>query len=364
MSAPRELPCKEVSGLLVFYSCGETSEQETELIEAHLATCATCAAQLAEERGLHESLMEALQASEQSDTGGILLSQCRSELAEALDDLSAPPLQERWRPFGWLRRWMALRPVLSGSLLVLFGAALGAQLLPWISSRLEPASSGLTVNVSPAAKFTDEQLANMAVAGINLAPTPGGPPGSVQLRVRTEEPLVLSGSVDDPDLRRVLTYVVENGEQTDPGVRLDCLEALRARASDADVRRALLFAARKDQNPAVRMKALESLSDAVSDKAVRETLVDALEHDANPGVRVEAVNLLVRSLEQTVPDASENSGPALAPEGIESPLDPAMKRMVRALEELQRNDPNRYVRLRSAAALRQIGPHEVQRGVQ
>jgi hypothetical protein len=79
---------------------------------------------------------------------------------------------------------------------------------------------------------------------------------------------------------------------------------------------------------------------------------------------VEAVNLLVRSLEQTVPDASGNSEPALAPEGIENPLDPAMKRMVRALEELQRNDPNRYVRLRSAAALRQIGPHEVQRGVQ
>ena len=158
MSAPRELPCKEVSGLLVFYSCGETSEQETELIEAHLATCATCAAQLAEERGLHESLMEALQASEQSDTGGILLSQCRSELAEALDDLSAPPLQERWRPFGWLRRWMALRPVLSGSLLVLFGAALGAQLLPWISSRLEPASSGLV----PAGTFRPPRNSRMS----------------------------------------------------------------------------------------------------------------------------------------------------------------------------------------------------------
>jgi acetyl-CoA acyltransferase len=30
------------------------------------------------------------------------------------------------------------------------------------------------------------------------------------------------------------------------------------------------------------------------------------------------------------------------------------------LQELQRRDPNRYVRLRSAAALRQIGPREVQ----
>jgi hypothetical protein len=360
MIAPQQFQCKEVAALLVFYACGETSEPETALIETHLAACAACAAQLAEERGLHESLMRALEVSEQIDTGGILLSQCRSELAEALDDLSAPPFEERWQPFGWLRRWMALRPVLSGALLVLFGAGLGTQLLPMISARLDSASNTQTVNVSPSARFTDDQLAKMAVAGINFAPTSDGAPGTLQVHVRTEEPLVISGSVDDPDLRRVLTYVVENGDQTDTGVRLDCLEALRARNADLDVRRALLFAARKDQNPAVRMKALESLRDAVADKAVRETLIDALEHDANPGVRVEAVNLLVRSLEPGALDASANTEPALAPDGAERPLDPSMEHVVRTLQELQRNDPNRYVRLRSAAALRQIGTREVQ----
>jgi hypothetical protein len=360
MSAPQPFQCKDAAALLVFYACGETSEQENALIGTHLAACAACAAQLAEERGLHESLMEALQASEQIDTGGVLLSQCRSELAEALDDLSAPPLEERWQPFGWLRRWMAFRPVLSGALLVLLGAGLGTQLLPWISARLDSSSNTQTVNVSPSTRFTDDQLAKMAVAGINLTPTTEGVPGTLQVHVRTEEPLVLSGSVDDPDLRRVLTYVVENGDQTDAGVRLDCLEALRARNADLDVRRALLFAARKDQNPAVRMKALESLRDAVADKAVRETLIDALEHDANPGVRVEAVNLLVRSLEPGAPDASDNAAPAVAPEGFDGPLDPSMERVVRTLQDLQRNDPNRYVRLRSAAALRQIGPRELQ----
>jgi hypothetical protein len=361
MSAPRPFQCKEAAALLVFYACGETSEQENALIGTHLGACAACAAQLAEERGLHESLMEALQASEHMDTGGVLLAQCRSELAEALDDLSAPPFKERWQPFGWLRRSMALRPVLSGALLVLFGAGLGMQVLPWISARLDSSSNGQTVSVSPAARFTDDQLRKMAVAGINLSPTTEGVPGTLQVRVRTEEPLVLSGSVDDPDLRRVLTYVVENGDQTDAGVRLDCLEALRARNADLDVRRALLFAARKDQNPAVRMKALESLREAVTDKAVRETLIDALEHDANPGVRVEAVNLLVRSLEPGAPDP-ENAAPAPAPEGIDHPLDPdpSMEHVIRALQDLQRNDPNRYVRLRSAAALRQIGPRELQ----
>jgi hypothetical protein len=360
MSATQQFQCREAASLLVFYACGETSEQETALIETHLAACSACAAQLAEERGLHESLMEALQASEQIDTGGILLSQCRSELAEALDDLSAPPLQERWQPFGWLRRSMAMHPALNGALLVLFGVALGTQLLPWISTRLNTNSTGQTVNVSPGERLTEDQLSKMAVAGVSWASPSDGAPGTLQVHMRTEEPLVLSGSVDDPDLRRVLTYVVENGDQTDAGVRLDCLEALRARNADLDVRRALLFAARKDQNPAVRMKALESLRDAVADQAVRETLIDALEHDANPGVRVEAVNLLVRSLEPAAMDASNNAEPALAPEGVDRPLDPSMEHVVRTLQELQRSDPNRYVRLRSAAALRQIGPREIQ----
>jgi hypothetical protein len=360
MSAPQPLHCSEVAGLLVFYSCGETSEHENGLIETHLAVCSACAVQLAEEYGLHKSLMEALQASEQSDAGGILLSQCRSELAEALDDLSAPPLQERWQPLGWLRRSMAMHPVLNGALLVLVGVALGAQLLPWISARLDSNSSGQTVNVSPSRRFTQDQLSKMAVAGINLAPSSDGAPGTLQVHVRTEEPLVLSGSVDDPDLRSVLTYVLENGDQTDAGVRMDCLDALRARNADLDVRRALLFAARKDQNPAVRMKALESLRDAAADQAVRETLIDALEHDANPGVRVEAVNLLVRSLERDALDASNRVEPAIAPEGVERPLDPSMEHVVRTLQELQRSDPNNYVRLRSAAALRQIGTRDVQ----
>jgi HEAT repeat protein len=37
-----------------------------------------------------------------------------------------------------------------------------------------------------------------------------------------------------------------------------------------------------------------------------------------------------------------------------------VERVVRALEDLERRDPNRYVRLRSAAALRQIGTRDVQ----
>src|SRR5712692_6781875 len=301
--------CKDVAPLLVFYACDEVSEKEGKQIEAHIAICETCAAQLAEESHLQKAMVAALQPADELDSSGILLSQCRSELAEALDDLSAPPIQEHWRPFGWLRRWMALRPAWSGALLVLFGVLIGAQVLPWLHDGNNGNANGQAMNVMAKPRITDDQLSKMVVGGINFSPSTGSGSPDVQVQLSAEQPLVLTGSVDDTDMRHVLTYVVENGERFDAGVRLDCLEALKAAARDQQVRQALIVAARKDQNPAVRMKALESLRDAASDDDVRQALLDALQHDANPGVRVEAVNVLVGSLqhresEETAPETA------------------------------------------------------------
>ncbi len=357
MSAPhKNTRCSDIAPLLVFYTCEEVDAAERSSIETHLAGCSTCAAQLAEEKALNIAFADALQPSEQLDASGILLSQCRSELAELLDDLSAPPVREHWMPFGWVRRWMALRPAWSAAAMVLFGVVLGTQILQWIPSRNGNNPTGPAVNILARPQITDDQLSKMSVAGINFAPGQDAVPGTVQLQLRAEQPLVLSGSLDDTDVRRVLTYVAENGDRFDPGVRLDCLEALKSRASDSEVRHAVLTAVRKDHNPAVRMKAIELLRDSAGDQAVRQALLEALDHDANPGVRVEAVNLLVRTLENS---SSAVSLSPSAPGEDSIPPDPSVARVIQTLEDLQRHDPNRYVRLRSAAALRQIGPHEL-----
>jgi hypothetical protein len=348
--------CSEIAPLLVFYACDEVEPAEREHIDAHLAVCASCAAQLTEERQMQTALVSTFQPADQLDPSGALLAQCRSELSELLDDLSAPPLREHWMPFGWMRRWMALRPAWSAAVLILLGLAVGTQVALWIPGR-DGGSTGFgggqAMNVKAAAPLTNEDLSKMAVAGINFAPGADASSGTVQLQVRTEQPFVLSGSVDDSEVRRVLTYVVANGERFDPGVRLDCLDALKSHTGDEEVRHALLSAARKDHNAAVRMKALEALRDSSGEDSVRDTLLEALQHDANPGVRVEAVNLLVRSLE-----GADLSG--MEANAAEIPADPSVDRVIRALEGLQHRDPNPYVRLRSAAALRQIGPREAQ----
>jgi len=356
----KSLSCKDVAPLLIFYACDEVSDKERQQIDAHVANCADCAAQLAEASGLQEVMAAAPQSADELDSSGILLAQCRSELAESLDDLSAPPIEEHWRPFGWLRRSMALRPAWSGALLVIFGALVGTQILPWMQNGNN--NNGQAMNVTAKAPLTPEQLEKMTFSGISFLPSSDSGSPDVQVQLSAEQPLVLNGNVQDSDMRRVLTYVVANGARFDAGVRLDCLEALRTVSRDLQVRQALLAAARKDQNPAVRMKALESLRDSATDDDVRQALLDALEHDVNPGVRVEAVNVLVGSLQPGEPEGLtpevNDSAPSVNPGRAAE--DQSVERVIRALEQLQRRDPSRYVRLRSAAALRQIGPREVQ----
>src|SRR2546421_1825274 len=359
----KSLSCKDIAPLLVFYACEEVSDKERKQIEGHIAKCEACAALLAEENHLQEAMAAALQPANELDASGILLSQCRSELAEALDDLSAPPIQEHWRPFGWLRRWMALRPAWSGALLVLFGIVVGTQVVPWLQNGRNGDANSQAMNVTAKRPLTPDQLSKITFSGVNFSPSSEAGAPNVQVHLNAEQPMVLSGNVEDnSDIRGVLTYVVENGERFDAGVRLDCLEALKAAARDQQVRRALIAAARQGQKPAVRLKGLESLRVAASDDDVRQTLLDALEKDANPGVRVEAVNMLVGSLqhgdtEEMAPEPSTPTTPAFAGRPDD---DPSLERVVRALEQLQHRDPSRYVRLRSAAALRQIGPREVQ----
>jgi hypothetical protein len=359
-SAGQLKTCIEIAPLLVFYACDEVSAAERSAIEAHLLICHDCREQLAEEQAFQEAVAAMPQAAENMDNTSALLAQFRSELSEKLDDLATPPVKEKAPAFLWLRRWMALHPAWSGALMVLFGLLMGVETTQFLSGRNDANGLDHVVNVRPEPRLTDDQLSKMVVAGVNLSPSVGSEAQNVRLQLSAEQPVVLSGSLDDTDVRQVLTYVVENGDRFDSDVRLDCLDALKLRAKDLQVRDALLAAARRDRNPAVRLKALESLRDATSDQTVRDTLLQALQQDSNPGVRVEAVNLLVRSLDAMTPQLaplpvlgkSPSPENQLAAPGL--PVDESLANVIRALENLQRKDPSRYVRLRSSAALREI----------
>jgi hypothetical protein len=363
MSGETPSVCKDVAELLVFYTCGEVNDQERATIEKHLASCAGCKAQLADELEFQNVFRSLPEAAEELDPSGILLGQCRNELAERLDEIEHPRVKEV-RGLGWLRRWMGLHPLWSAATLVLLGLVGGVESTQWFTGR-DNANALDVVSVRPSGPhLTEDQLSKMAVAGVNFMPSANNA-GSKTVRVQlsAEQPVELSGSVEDTDVRSVLTYVVRNGERFDSGVRLDCLDALKTHAEDSQVRAALLAAARRDQNPAVRLKALEALRETTANAEVREMLLQTLQHDANPGVRVEAVNLLVRSIEVGPGGVVVTTGGSEIPEmphtdivqtSAGSSESDSMQYVIRALEELQHKDPSRYVRMRSAAALREI----------
>jgi HEAT repeats len=364
MNAPgQKKTCAEIAALLVFYVCEEVNEQERAEIEHHLRQCEGCRAQLAEEREFREAIVSVPLAADELDAAGIVLSQCRSELLEELDDLEHPAAKEKVRRFGWLRGWMVLHPAWSAASLLLLGLVVGTQYSQWSRTRNDDGDQGQVVNVRPSSQLTDDQLSKMSVAGINFTPSPYSGSKNVRVRLNAEQPIELNGNMDDSNVRRVVTFVVKNGDRFDSGVRLDCLDALKTRAEDSEVRSTLLAAARNDQNPAVRLKALEALRNAGIDSTVRHVLLESLRHDSNPGVRVEAVNLLIRSLQEvpgetvlTLPE-TPNSEPASGPMvqiSTQGTDDGSIETVIRALENLQHNDPSRYVRLRSAAALREI----------
>ncbi len=363
----KQVGCEEVTALLVFYVCDEVTEKERRQIDAHFLACQSCTTHLSAEKQFQDAITNASQSAAEIDAAGVLLAQCRSELAESLDDLSAPPLIEHWQPFGWARRWMALRPAWSAALLMLIGVLVGAQAIPYLrSAREDSGGNTAAVNVNARPALTKDQLSRMSLSAISYTPNSGSGAANVQLQLNAEQPLVISGSPDDRDIREFLTYVIGNAGRYDAGARLDGLEALKTSAHDEQVRSALLSVARNDQNAAVRMKALESLRDADDEEDVRDALLEAVQDDSNPGVRVQAVDLLVGTLRHNAggfpviaPDTSAplSRVPAVAPA---APLDAdeSVERVIQVLQKLQKRDPNRYVRLRSAAALRQIGPRE------
>ncbi len=336
--APQETrACEDFERLLVFYAWEELEATERTAVEEHVGKCTACAAALARELRLRQGLPGTEHPAGQLDAAGALLAQCRSELAEALDDAAGAPARPSlwglWHPTSWF----VFRPALSAALLVMLGVALGSLAPQWYRSRTSsPQGKPLVVSASP--RLSDQDLQTMGIAGINWLPDSGSGSPSVELHLTAEKPLVVQGSLDDSDVKRVLTFVMLNDQRFDSGVRLDSVDVLRTRSADHDIRQALCAAARKDSNPGVRLKALEALRGFEQDDAVRQTLLDILERDANPGLRVEAINAL-RVL-------ADKDGPLND------------RRVVEVLRDRMQKDPNNYVRMQSAAAFRQLGPRE------
>ncbi|MGA8220998.1 MAG: HEAT repeat domain-containing protein [Candidatus Acidiferrales bacterium] len=336
-------PCAEIEPALVLLAAGELNPAEQADVAGHLAHCPRCTQAFEQQQE-----MLALLAEHRAEPDAALLASCRAALEDALD---------REEDRGSLRRlvgailpsgWLAPRPAWSAAILLLMGFSVG-MLAPRMLHQPVAASPGLTATATattptnttenpaePASPSID--LHSAQVAGINVLPTGENEPPQVEVRLRAQLPVNVRGTVNNDEVKSVLINVLRNNERFDPDDRLIAVDLLRARNNDSEVRSALCYAVHTDHNAAVRLKALEALNGAEPQDIIRQTLLDALVDDQNPGVRVEAINALrgMAAKGQVVSD----------------------DHMLAVLHERMKKDPNTYIRIQSAAAIRDLGPRE------
>jgi HEAT repeats/Putative zinc-finger len=341
--------CEEFEPRLILFAAGELDASEMAEVSDHLLHCAGCNQAMTQENEMH-----ALLAANHREPDASLLASCRATLDDALDQ------QEE---HGWLRRtigallpssWISPRPAWSAALLLAIGFSVGVLGPRLLKRPVAPSSHGsLTasnisapqlsetmpdVTPSSSSSLSSLDLHSADVAGINVFPASDNEPPRVQLQMRAQQPFMVSGTVNDDDVKRVLMYVLHNNQRFDPDVRLDAVDLLRTRNNDPDVRSALCQAVHTDHNAAVRLKALEALNGAEPQDIIRQTLLDALVDDQNPGVRVEAINALRDMAAKGQVDADDH--------------------MLAILRERMKKDPSTYIRLQSAAVIRDLGPRQ------
>jgi hypothetical protein len=333
--------CEEIEQLAVLYACDELDPAVRVAVNAHTSHCPICSAAVSREARLHQEIASFDQPADSLDLSGLLLAQCRSELAEALDDQQARANQPGWRavfsPLAWwtvLRDTLVYHPAMSMAALVVVGFLAGVAGQRMRVAPAAPARPVMTASSTP--KVTDQQLQSAGSANVAWVTPSGSRTPTVQVQFMSQAPMNIVGPPDDADVQRALTYVLANGRRFDSTARMDSLDVLRTRCADPEVRHAVCAAALSDPYPGVRIKALQALQGFEQDSTVQQTMIEALQSDDNPSVRVEAINLLINSLR-----AGSSSGA----------VDP---NIVAALRDRLRNDPNNYIRLQSAAALRQL----------
>jgi hypothetical protein len=335
--------CDEWRPQLILLAAGDEIDivQQSELA-GHMAHCSHCRSALESERELLAMLGE---HRVEPDAG--LLASCRASLEDALD---------REEEGGWLGRkigallpadWLSPRPAWSAALLVMIGFSVGMfgpRLLrhPVVSAPPAQLAAGSAADssvvesaVAPSASSQTFDLHTADVAGINVLPAEGNDPPQVELQMRARQPVTVRGTVDDGNVKSVLLYVLRNNQRFGPDVRLNAVDLLSTRSGDPEVRSALNRVVETDRDPAVRLKALDALNGAAPREMVRNTLLGALEDDQDSDIRVEAIDSLRRLAE---------SGQIASDDGV-----------LAVLRDRMGHDSNPYIRLQSAAAIRDLG---------
>jgi hypothetical protein len=288
------MTCEEARKNLPLFLYGELSFDEEEQVEVHVDECAACRLALAREKALFGALDGAEMVPPPE-----LLEESRAELRRRLGlagrTMRAPGIWDKFREGFTVR----------------FHFAPG---------------------IAQVAGAPNSFLGNWHSAGVLAEPTTSRvryveplAPGRVQIVIDETHQRVLSGSVDDQAIQRLLLTAAK--DQSDAGLRVESVDLLKNNSQSAEIRTALVYALEHDSNAGVRLKALDGLKQFADDPNTRQALTQVLLTDDNPGVRTQVIDLLVQRHTEA---------------------------MVGVLQELMEKEDNGYIRMRCQKVLQEM----------
>jgi hypothetical protein len=303
--------CEKVREQLSMLLYGELSFDEEEAVDAHLGGCAECRTALEQERELHAAFDGV-----EIEPPAPVLWDARQSLRERIAAEHAPPSARRT---GWWDRLLGgpwLRP--AGALALLTLGFLGARVAPDLGLGF----TGMSM-VDPGAQ--------------RVRSVEPGPNGGIQIVLDETRQRVISGGLDDQNIRVLLLSAAK--DPSDPGLRYETVGILNDRAQASEVRDTLIYALEHDENAGVRLKAMDGLKPFVRQPEVRKALAGVLLSDGNPGMRTQAIDLLTQGVGESTGNTTGNA------------LD---RDMIGTLQELMNRENNAYVRQRSQRVLQLV----------
>jgi anti-sigma factor RsiW len=307
------MTCEDARKNLALFLYGELSFEEEELVELHIDECRECRAELEREKALFAAF-DSVELRPAPDA----LAESRAQLHRRLA-LAAG--REHAITAGGAGFWEKLREGFS----IHFHFAPGFAQVAGAAAML--ALGFVTARVTPGSF-----LGNWHTAGVLDAPAISRvrdvepvSPGRVQIVLDETRQRVLSGSVNDEPIERLLLAAAK--DPSDAGLRVESVDVLKNNSQSAEIRKALVYSLEHDPNAGVRLKALDGLKQFAQDPDTQQALTQALLKDDNPGVRTEVIDLLV----QRHTDA-----------------------MVGTLQELMQKEDNNYIRLQCQKILTEM----------
>jgi hypothetical protein len=300
--------CDWVQENICLYLYNELADDARHEVEQHIQRCTDCAGELAAQQAF-QAQMSVLPVEEPSAS---FLAAARMRLQESLETAEQSRAwyhRLTFDPTAWLRQ-VRFSPALAAVLLMVgFGSGIGTM---------------YKVLGGKAPHPTDPTSVQSSIGGITSIDRK---PNSDQVQINYQRivPDSMQGTTSDPKIQGMLAFAAKSN-YNNSGVRLDSVDMLTGKVDDPQVREALTYALRYDSNPGVRLKTLDGLSKYVKqDIRVRNAVLDALLNDSNLGVRSGALQ-------------------ALDPVRADSSV-----RM--ALQQLAKEDPSEYIRTESQREL-------------